>query len=200
MTRFYLRTVALILTLALLAGCGVANKGVRSVITRHSDFPQSGLNGSFVVAPLESQNGSVEFGQYARYVEEKLVAQGFRKAVDPNSADYVVMFEYGVGGSRQYITTSHTGTKTDVSSKTVYDRFFNLKIFDMKRSEGANLVGVYEGTVKSAGSSQNFSTVSYCMIDALFRDFFTNGTDDSDLSLINRMGDLALGGNTKCMQ
>lgn len=200
MEKFAFKAVAAALAFVLLAGCGIVDTRVVSVITRHSDFPPGGLEGSFVVVPLETQNGSVEYRQYARYVEEKLIEQGFHKGASEYSADYLVMFDYGVGGSHQLLESSFTEKKTTIQATTLYDRFFDLKILDLKRSTPQNMVGVYEGTVKSSGLSENFSTVSYCMIDALFRDFFTDGTDDSDLSFVKRLGDFALGSGSKCMR
>ena len=50
-------------------------------------------------------------------------------------------------------------------------------MFDVEKSTDSNLVGVYEGTVRSAGRSATFAAVSECLMDALFDEFFVTGTD-----------------------
>jgi hypothetical protein len=76
---------------------------------------------------------------------------------------------YGVVGSMPY-------------SRTEYGRYFQLKIVDQKRSTKDNMLGVYEGVVKSAGRSSTFGAVSGCLMDALFENFFETGTTRTTLS------------------
>lgn len=91
---------------------------------------------------------------------------------------------YGTGGSAYgaYNGYSYTAPTYGIVgsvpySITLHDRFFHLKIFDAKKSTGSNLFGVYEGTVRSSGKSATFATVSECLMDALFDDFYATGTD-----------------------
>ena len=197
----------------LLASCAVF---VKAEVSRFNSLSTSASGGSFIVVPLDNQRGSVEFRTYASSVAARLKANGFYQASDLASADFAVVIDYGVGGSRQITgsvpiygqtgggTTSHSGTLSSYGtggstygnysgssytaptygivgsqsySRTEHDRFFHLKIFDAKKSTDGDLVSVYEGTVRSSGRSATFATVSECLMDALFDNFFVTGTD-----------------------
>ena len=65
---------------------------------------------------------------------------------------------YGVVGSQTY-------------SYTTYGRMVRLDILDAKKSTKDNPVKVFEGTVKSRGSSGQITVVMPAMIEALFKNF-----------------------------
>ena len=65
---------------------------------------------------------------------------------------------YGVVGAIPYTTT-------------IYTRQLTIVMADRSKSTADNFHTVYEANVVSAGSSGSFSTVSECLIDALFDDF-----------------------------
>lgn len=62
-------------------------------------------------------------------------------------------------------------------SRTEYDRYFTLRMIDLKRSTKENIVPVYEGTVVSTGRASSFDQVAGCMLLALFEDFRQSGSD-----------------------
>ncbi len=84
---------------------------------------------------------------------------------------------FGSGGSGfgSYSGTSYTPATfgvvgmAPVSSKQ-YTRFLKLDIYDLKSSR-KDPKKVYEGTVKSEGSTGVFSAISDCLVQALFKDF-----------------------------
>ncbi len=80
------------------------------------------------------------------------------------------------GGSSSYSGTSRSTSSrsvvgSGVSSDVVYARFFTLDIIDLKKSSKENIVKVFEGKVKSTGSSGSFSIVGGCLIRSLFDGF-----------------------------
>jgi len=65
---------------------------------------------------------------------------------------------YGQVGSIPYSVRQH-------------DRILNLKIVSYKESQDGNVKVVYEGRVKSSGSSEEIAVVLPSMIEALFKEF-----------------------------
>jgi hypothetical protein len=68
-------------------------------------------------------------------------------------------------------------------TRTEYDRFFTIRIIDLKHSTKDNIVPVYEGQVLSTGKAGSFDQVAGCMIQALFQDFRRSGSDRVDIDL-----------------
>lgn len=98
----------------------------------------------------------------------------------------VSSYSYGSSGYGMYSGTSYTQPTYGVVGSIPYNytkhyRYFHLKMYDAKQSKEGKLVSVYEGTVKSAGSSSNFFTVSECIIEALFRNFYNSGTEQLEV-------------------
>lgn len=208
-----------------LSGCMTT---VNSNVTRFHDPNVLEANKTFAILPLETQDGSLEFQQYAKIVSEKLQTYGYTET-SPKKADYAVFFNYGIDNGSTVIssypiygstgggTTYHSGSVntygsyggsygtyngtsytaptfgvvgSGTSSHTEYTRVLNLDILDAKKSNQSKIVKVFEGKVKSTGSSASFSTVSQCLIDSLFKDFpGENGKSES----------IALSGDT-CMK
>ncbi|MCF7822055.1 MAG: DUF4136 domain-containing protein [Mariprofundaceae bacterium] len=80
------------------------------------------------------------------------------------------------GGSASYSGTSYTTPTYGVvgqasGRKTKYTRVLKLEIVDLRNSSEKNLVIVFQGEVKSKGSSSSFSSVSECLIEAMFDKF-----------------------------
>lgn len=189
---------------------------VKSDISRFSSLSDK-ETGSFLMVPLKKQEGSIEYRTYANTVAGKLIERGFRKVDNLSDADYVVVIDYGVGGSSEVSgsipiygqtgggTTYHSGTVSSYGyggssygtyngssytpptygivgstpyNYTKYHRYFYLKMYDIKKSTPEKPYSVYEGTVKSSGKSANFSTVSECIINSLFKDFYKTGTEN----------------------
>lgn len=94
----------------------------------------------------------------------------------------VSSYGYGSSGYGMYSGTSYTAPTYGVVGSvpynyTKYHRYFHFKMYDTKKSKEGKLISVYEGTVKSAGSSANFATVSECIIGVLFKEFYNSGTE-----------------------
>jgi hypothetical protein len=85
-------------------------------------------------------------------------------------------YGYGRSGYGMYSGTSYTPPTYGVVGSSSYNytkhhRYFYLKMYDAKKSNEEKLVSVYEGTVKSAGKSAHFSTVSSVLLRRYLRIF-----------------------------
>lgn len=62
-----------------------------------------------VVADDPMMAGGIEFGQYARLVEERMARQGYTPVAEPEKAQMLVRFDYGVDNGRERVraTTIH---------------------------------------------------------------------------------------------
>ena len=85
----------------ILSACTV----VKSDVSRFDRLPGSVTGSSYFVLPYKNQKGSAEFSYYANSISRRMNREGFRKASDLKSADYLVRFSYGVPSSKQ-VTTS----------------------------------------------------------------------------------------------
>lgn len=167
---------------------------------------------TFTIVPLQNQKESLEFRQYAAMVEEKLKEQGYvligsngyygvnlRYGIDGGrdvTSSYPVYGQIGGGttyhsgsvnsygsGFGTYSGTSYTTPQygivgSGVSSQTEFTRTLSLDIFNQKTNKK-----VYEGNVKSVGSSGTFSMVSKCLIQALLQNFPGNNGKTESLTL-----------------
>ena len=91
---------------------------------------------------------------------------------------------FGAGGSAFGTyngTTSSAPTYGIVGmmpySRTEHDRYFMMRMIDVKESTAEKIVPVYEGTVLSTGSNPSFDQVADCMLLALFQNFRQSGSD-----------------------
>ena len=64
-----------------------------------------------VVADDPAMAGGIEFSQYARIVSDKLAQQGYTPASDPDRAQLLVRFDYGVDKGRERVRS--TGFASD---------------------------------------------------------------------------------------
>ncbi len=70
---------------------------VSSQVTTFTEMPPSGSGKSFIIVPLKSQEGSLEFETYAIRVAANLEHYGYSQAVSGKSADFGVGFSYSIG-------------------------------------------------------------------------------------------------------
>lgn len=62
-----------------------------------------------VVADDPQMTGGIEFGQYADLVEAQMAAQGYTAVDEPENAELLVRFNYGVDGGRERVrSTGHS--------------------------------------------------------------------------------------------
>jgi hypothetical protein len=91
----FFRFVATVTCFIALASCST----VESNVTRFHTLPPKGTGQSFVIRS-ESGQSSIEFSQYSQQISKHLQAYGWTPA-SSNSADYIVVLAYQMGGSRE---------------------------------------------------------------------------------------------------
>ena len=80
-------------------------------------------------------------------------------------------------GNTSYLNATTTKTPTygvvgsGVSSDTEFTRFLNLNIIDLSKSTPEKPVTVYEGKVRSTGSSGQLATVMPAIVRSVFKEF-----------------------------
>lgn len=100
---------------------------IRSEVTRFHTLPAKGAGETFVILPYTSQEGSLEFQQYASLVERQMVLRGYRVATKSAPFDYAIFIDYAMDGGRT--TTSNvpiwgqTGGGTSYSSGSVMGNY-----------------------------------------------------------------------------
>lgn len=70
---------------------------VKAHVSRFNSFDQNIHGASFYMLPMKIQQGSAEYRQYASSIARRLNVQGMRQTENLSSADYVVIFNYGLG-------------------------------------------------------------------------------------------------------
>jgi hypothetical protein len=112
-----------LLWIAIFSILSVGCTQVRSEVTRFHTLPPKAAGETFIVLPYKSQEGSLEFQQYASLVERQMVQKGYRMASKSESFDYAIFIDYAIDGGRT--TTSNvpiwgqTGGGTSYSTGSV---------------------------------------------------------------------------------
>ncbi|MET1755405.1 DUF4136 domain-containing protein [Novosphingobium sp. RD2P27] len=102
-----LRAVAVVMMLATLAACA---SPFRAEVSRfQSQLPAPAGQTFAVVADDPSMAGGIEFNNYARLVEAKLAQQGYTPVANPEQAQLLVRFDYGVDKGRERIRSTGVG-------------------------------------------------------------------------------------------
>jgi hypothetical protein len=96
-----IKAVAVAVLLLALAACASPFKA--DVSRFQSQLPPPSGQTFTVVAQDSALKGSIEFGYYARFVEQQMIAQGFQLAPSPQQATLLVNFDYGVDKGRERI-------------------------------------------------------------------------------------------------
>lgn len=95
---------------ALLLGLAACASPFRADVSRfQSQLPPPSGQTFAVVADDPHLAGGIEFGQYADLVERNLAEQGYTPVEDPEQAQLLVRFDYGVDNGRERIRTTGTG-------------------------------------------------------------------------------------------
>jgi hypothetical protein len=101
-----LPAVAAALLLLTLSACAT---GFPARVSRFQAMPAP-AGQSFFVEPADlARRGELEFGLYAGLVRHQLVARGYREALSPSDATFVVTLAYGVDGGRTRIVSRAAG-------------------------------------------------------------------------------------------
>jgi len=99
-----IRIAAAALLLLALAACATP---FRANVSRfQSQMPAPAGQTFAVVADDPAMAGGIEFAQYARLVEAKLVAQGYAPAASADQATLIVRFDYGVDKGRERVRST----------------------------------------------------------------------------------------------
>jgi hypothetical protein len=91
------------LVLAFLAAC---TSSLNTRVSRFNELPPPNGQTIAVVSDDPALTGGIEFSQYARVVEERLAAVGYRPVSSPQGADLVARLDYGVDQGRERIRSS----------------------------------------------------------------------------------------------
>lgn len=97
------RMMVVPLVLALLAAC---TSSLNTRVSRFNELPPPNGQTIAVVSDDPALTGGIEFSQYARVVEERLAAVGYRPVSSPQGADLVARLDYGVDKGRERIRSS----------------------------------------------------------------------------------------------
>ena len=118
------RIAVLLLALSVvgLSGCA-PTPTVHSSVSQLSEVSAEDLAGSTLfMAPMDKQVGFLEFRRYAGLIADEIEKRGAVVVEDLDGAQYLLMFDYGVGGPRTEVysapiwgqigggTTTHSGT------------------------------------------------------------------------------------------
>lgn len=97
------RMMVVPLVLAFLAAC---TSSLNTRVSRFNELPPPNGQTIAVVSDDAALTGGIEFSQYARVVEERLAAVGYRPVSSPQGADLVARLDYGVDQGRERIRSS----------------------------------------------------------------------------------------------
>lgn len=113
-----LRVLLIVSTLSALTGCGSL---IRSQVSTFHTLDGKPLP-TFAVIPLESQDASLQFQNYAQVVRQNLTERGFKEGPF-DQADVAVFIDYRIDDGRQltrsYPIWGQTGTQSSYTTGTV---------------------------------------------------------------------------------
>ncbi|MFT4026257.1 MAG: DUF4136 domain-containing protein [Novosphingobium sp.] len=98
-----LKMLVVPLVLAALAAC---TSSLNTRVSRFNNLPPPNGQTIAVVPDDPALAGGIEFGQYARGVEDRLAAVGYRPVASPQGADLVARLDYGIDKGRERIRSS----------------------------------------------------------------------------------------------
>lgn len=144
------------------------------------------LTGSVSTAFTEEPKGRREFvillpnplslqdRQIGDRIEKKLIERGYTKAPSTGHANVAVRVRYAIGEGNTEVHSSPDfvwGGK-EINTSTSYPRFFELIMVDLTRSNlPDDFFVIWQGEVKSEGSSTNMERLAEYFIDTLFEHY-----------------------------
>ena len=90
-----------ILALIALVGC----QRVRTEVSSFSSVSPTSVGDTFYILPSDQQKASAEFFQYADSIARRISKAGWRRTSNINAADYVVLVDYGISGSKEVVSS-----------------------------------------------------------------------------------------------
>ena len=113
-------------------------------------------------------------------ISQKMIEQGYIKAKTSEDANVAVLYNYSIGAGATSVSSSTDfvwGGQT-VESTTVYPRFFQIIIVDLKRSNIPDKIEIiWQGEIYSKGSSSNIYRLAHYFLDVLFENYGKTVTD-----------------------
>ncbi len=192
-----LRIAAAAALLLTLAACATPFKA--DVSRFQSQLPSPSGQTFAVVADDPHMAGGIEFGQYAELVSQQLAAQGYTPIANPEEAQLLVRFDYGVDSGRERIRSSGTGYSSYWSpwhgygrfgywgpyrrglwSYGWYDPWFDGGVdsytvytsgVDMKIDRRADGVRLFEGKAEAVSRSNKLQYLVPNLVEAMFTGF-----------------------------
>ena len=192
----YLSVLPLMLALSFLAGCAAQ---VSSDVARFHRLPKP--NGeTFQIEPMDQAKvGSLEFGQYANMVGDKLVGVGYKATPAGQKPDLIVKLDYSISKGqvrvRSYPGTGYWGypygprwypyfydpfypygygygfgMEPDIRSEVYYTRRLRMDI-ERPAEAGKAAERLFEGRVDSEGQDNRMTVVMPYLIKAMFDNF-----------------------------
>jgi len=84
-----------------LLSVAISGCAVKSNVSRFNNLPPQTDGKSFFIFTLDEQKGSAEFLHYASSISARLRGLGYSEAQSISNADYIAVFNYGIGGARE---------------------------------------------------------------------------------------------------
>ena len=201
-----MKVAAAALLLLSLAACA---SSFRANVSRfQSQLPAPSGQTFAVVADDPAMAGGIEFSQYARVLEGKLAQQGYVPVPDPQQAQLIVRFDYGVDKGRERIRSTGFGNPwgpwhgygrigywpyrhglwnygwydpwfdSGIDSYTVYTSGIDVKID--RRADGQRL---FEGKAEAVSRSNRLQYLVPHLVQAMFTGFPGNSGETVRISI-----------------
>ena len=135
---------------------------------------------SFVVVGADAASLSLVEKEVQRLLTGQMIALGFKRAENRESADLAVLYSYEIGAGTTKVSSSPDfvfgGHR--VESRTSYPRVFQIAVVDLKASRPANDVKVvWQGELYSSGPIQDMGTLARHFIEEIFKHFGKSETN-----------------------
>lgn len=192
-----LRLAAAAILLLTLAAC--ASPFSANVSRFQSQLPAPAGQTFAVVADDPNLKGGIEFGQYAALVSQRLAQQGYAPVAQPDQAQLVVHFDYGVDNGRERVRSTGIATnpywgpwygygsygywgpwRGGPWSYGWYDPWFDQGVesytvytsrIDMKIDRRSDGARLFEGKAEAVSTSNDLQYLVPNLIDAMFTNF-----------------------------
>jgi len=172
---------------------------LKTQVTSHSSLSGASKN-LYYIAASDQQQTSASFYAYAQSISNRLNRKGWRRVMEPNSASYFVLLDYGVSGSTVKTSSSNTygqvgGGYSDFNASgfvngsmrtytgSVYtqptfgktgtrisSREEFHRYFQIKIMD-RDMTPAYESNATSSGSTATFGPVAECIFDQALESF-----------------------------
>ena len=122
-------------------------------------------------------------------IEKKMSERGYKKADSQQAANVAVLYKYSIGSGHTDVSSSPDfvwgGQK--VVSNTSYPRFFEIAVVDLQKSKLPQKIEIiWQGEVRSSGSSANISWLAAHFVDVLFENYGTTVTNKHFFRVVER--------------